>query len=107
MKPQVLVRTVEEQGVLAEGAFGLSNKAEDQAHILSILRDRLYTNKVLAVLREYSANAWDAHVDAGKADVPIKVVLPTKLDPSLIIRDYGKGLSEEEIFEVYVKYGAS
>lgn len=87
--------------------FGLSQKAQDQAQLLSILRDRLYSNKVLAVLREYGTNAWDAHVDAKKEKVPINIRLPTLLDPTLVIRDYGKGLSEEDVYEVYTKYGAS
>jgi hypothetical protein len=105
MKPAVAHREVHSSGALNEGKFGISTA--DQVHILSILRDRLYTNKVLAVLREYSSNAWDAHREVGKHDVPIRVGIPTYLNPELIIRDYGPGLSEEDIFEVYVKYGAS
>ena len=92
---------------MSSGMFGLSDRAEDQAHLLSILRDRLYTNKVLAVMREYSTNAWDAHVDAGKADVPIRVRLPTPLDRSFSVRDFGKGLPEQDVFQVYSQYGRS
>ncbi len=33
--------------------------------------------------------------------------LPTVLDPTLVIRDYGTGISEEDIYSVYVRYGAS
>jgi len=105
MIPNNAARKVESSGMLAEGKFGISMK--DQAHILAILRDRLYTNKVLAVLREYGSNAWDAHREAGKEGLPIKVSLPTEIEPALIIRDWGPGLSEEDVFEVYVKYGAS
>ena len=39
--------------------FGISKG--DEAHLMQILRDTLYSDKVLAVLREYSSNAWDAH----------------------------------------------
>jgi hypothetical protein len=105
MKPASVQRTVQSSGVLSTTKFGISEK--DQAHILGILRDRLYSNKKLAVLREYSSNAWDAHRDAGIPTRPIKIVLPTSLESSLIIRDYGLGLSEDDIFDVYVKYGAS
>lgn len=105
MKPANVQRTVQSSGVLSTTHFGISEK--DQAHILGILRDRLYSNKKLAVLREYSSNAWDAHRDGGIPTRPIKIVLPTSLESSLIIRDYGPGLSEDEIFDVYVKYGAS
>ena len=105
MIPTRTNRAVTSSGVAAAGVFGVSEK--DQAHILQILRDRLYTNKILAVLREYGSNAWDEHRDAGIPDRPIKVALPTKLSPTLVIRDYGRGLSQEDIFNVYVKYGAS
>lgn len=47
---------------------------EDTVHIL---RSTLYSDKIAAVVREYSANAWDAHREVGKADVPIQVTLPT------------------------------
>ncbi len=74
---------------------------------MTILRSTLYTDKILAVLREYSANAWDAHRVIGKADVPIKVTLPTELNPNLVIRDYGPGISPDNIFRIYTQYGAS
>lgn len=81
--------------------------AEDQSHILAILRDRLYSNKIGAVCREYGCNAVDAHVDAGIADRPIKVTLPTILNPVFSVRDYGKGLSPDDIQNVFRRYGRS
>lgn len=98
-------REVQSNGVTASTVFGISVK--DAAHIMTILRDTLYSDKVLAVLREYSSNAWDAHRDAGKSGVPIKVSIPTIMDPTLTIRDFGTGLSHEAVFEVYTQYGAS
>ncbi len=85
--------------------FGISLR--DSAHIMTILRDTLYSDKILAVLREYSANAWDSHRTSGKADVPIRVHLPTIDDATLSIQDFGRGLSKEEVFTVYTQYGAS
>jgi len=105
MRPLQTKRELVVSGSLAEGKFGISEK--NHRHLITILRSTLYTNKILAVLREYSANAWDANREAGKGDVPIQVVLPTELDASLIIRDEGPGLSEKDIFEVYTKYGDS
>lgn len=96
---------VQAHGVEAEGTFGIS--FEDSAHIMTILRDTLYSDKVMAVLREYSTNAWDAHRDAGKKDIPIEITLPTPMDPTLSIRDFGNGLSKEDVFKVYTQYGAS
>lgn len=105
MIPQKSNRQVSSNGLGDSKAFGISRK--DEAHIMGILRDTLYTDKILAVLREYSSNAWDAHREAGKGDVPIKVTLPTFDDPKLTIRDYGRGLSPEDVFEIYTQYGAS
>lgn len=105
MQPQVEVRSVHSSGVSSAGAFGM--KAENSAHIFGILRNQLYSNKVLAVLREYSANAWDEHRAAGIPDRPIQVSIPTVLEPTLRIRDYGRGLSEEDVFGVYTQYGSS
>lgn len=98
-------RTVSTQGVQTKGNFGISRT--DEAHLMTILRDTLYSDKVLAVLREYSANAWDAHRQAGKHALPIKVTLPTAMHPVLTIRDFGLGLSDEDVFTVYAMYGAS
>lgn len=75
--------------------------------IMGYLSDKMYNNPVRAVIREYSCNAWDAHVAAGKADVPIRVDLPTNLMPELAIRDFGPGLPFEDIKDTYVKIGKS
>lgn len=105
MIPNYKNREVIENGVAESQAFGISRP--DEAHIMGILRNRLYSDKVLAVLREYSANAWDAHRMTGKADLPINVVLPTGDEPTLVIRDFGPGLSHEDVFNIYTQYGAS
>ena len=96
---------VERSGDIVESMFGISGK--DSAHILNILRDKLYSNKILAVIREYCTNAQDAHAEVGKNDIPIEVTLPSALDMSFKVRDYGTGLSENDIRNIYVMYGAS
>jgi hypothetical protein len=105
MIPNYNNRQVESSGIAQSAAFGISDK--DTAHIMGILRDTLYSDKVLAVLREYSSNAWDAHREVGKHNVPISVTLPTPAEPTLSIQDFGPGLSHEAVFEVYTQYGAS
>lgn len=96
---------IEKDGDLKESAFGIN--LQDSPFILDILRNKLYTDKIGAVIREYATNAYDAQVAAGNADRPFDVVLPNALDLSFSIRDYGIGLSENDIREIYVKYGAS
>lgn len=105
MIPNHTNRNVQTSGVTATGEFQIS--LDHSAHIMKILRSQLYSDKILAILREYSANAWDANREVGKQDVPIKVVLPTTLDPSLYVRDYGPGISHEDMFAIYAQYGVS
>lgn len=69
-----------------------------------ILSSGLYNNREKAVLRELSCNAYDAHVAAGKQNIPFDIVLPTRIEPTLIVKDYGTGLSENDIYELYTTY---
>lgn len=75
-------------------------------HIMSVLTD-LYSDTALAVIRELSTNARDSHIEAGRADVPIQVSLPSPLSPAFRVKDFGVGLSLEDIRNVFSKYGAS
>lgn len=97
-------RQVSAHGAGSPISFGI---AKDPRPIFQALRTGLYSNKPLAVIREYSTNAYDAHVDAGCPMRPIQVTLPTALDPVLRIRDFGKGLSLAQIENVYTKFGES
>jgi len=105
MRDQGQARVVTDSGSDAEGVFALS--MANQVHLMKILRDALYTDKILAVLREYASNAWDAHRSVGKDRLPIKVALPTTMSPTLVIRDFGPGLSDQDVFDLYPQYGSS
>jgi len=86
-------------------SFGITESG--LPHIFNVLRNQLYSDKVLAVIREYSCNAVDAHVEIGDRDKPIEVTLPNPLSLEFKVRDYGRGLSEKEIGEIYAMYGES
>ena len=86
-------------------SFGIDQ--EDMSHICKLLRSNIYSDKILAVIREYTANAIDAQVEAGNGDRPISVTLPNALNLAFKVRDYGTGLSEEDVQTVYSKYGKS
>jgi len=105
MIPNTKDRELASSPIAASAKFGISLK--DSPFIMSILRDQIYSDKIMAVLREYSANAWDANRMAGRGDKPITVVVPTSMAPTLSIRDYGPGLSLDEVMTVYTQYGAS
>ena len=91
-------------GLSTESLFNI--KQENVAHIFSILRNQLYSDKILAVIREYSTNAMDAHIE-GNVDRPFEITLPTAFSPEFIVRDFGAGLSPEEIVEIFASYGES
>lgn len=72
------------------------------AHAFGTLSNN-YINKEQAVIREVSCNAVDAHVAAGITE-PIEVHLPTSMERWFSVRDYGKGLSEHQMREVFTTY---
>lgn len=69
-----------------------------------ILSSNLYQNKILAVIREISCNAADAHSMVGKPLSEIQVHLPTFAEPWFAVRDFGPGLSTEDVLELYTTY---
>jgi hypothetical protein len=79
----------------------------DVAFILDLFADKIYSNKERAVIRELACNAHDSHVMAGTTDVPFDVHLPTQLEPWFSLRDYGTGLADEDIANVYGAIGVS
>lgn len=83
---------VESSGTLAEANFGI----EYNSKIARMLSEQVYSDPILAVTREYTCNAWDAHTMVGK-DEPIHIVVPNELNPVWSVRDFGPGLSQSQI----------
>ncbi len=77
------------------------------AKAFQILSSGLYENKIRAIIRELSTNAYDAHIVARTESTPFVVHLPNQLEPFFSIRDFGTGLSEQKVREVYTTYFAS
>jgi len=98
-------QTLKQSQEFTSYSFGI--KQSGISHIFNVLRNQLYSDKVLAVIREYSTNAVDAHIEVGKKDTPIKVTLPNPLSLDFKVRDFGRGLTEREIGEIYAMYGES
>jgi len=76
------------------------------AKAFEILSSGLYNNKEAAVIRELACNAHDAHV-ADKNPKPFEISFPTKLNPTLVVTDYGTGLDEDSMHELYTTYFSS
>jgi hypothetical protein len=91
---------VEVGGALAVDSFTI--RASAQA--FKILSNALYANKPGAVIRELSTNAYDAHIMVGTPEVPFELTLPNSLEPTFKIRDFGPGLSEQDISSIYTTF---
>jgi hypothetical protein len=80
--------------------------------IVSILRDKLYSNKVAAVCREVASNSRDANREAGRGNVPVVINISqgeSLLDDCMTVsfKDSGIGISPSRIDNVFLKYGSS
>lgn len=78
----------------------------DLRHIAEVLRT-MYSDPVGAVVREYSANAVDAHRYAGTPEKAFDLHVPSLDEPYISWRDYGPGLSDEDLKKKLLGYGAS
>lgn len=89
-------------------SFGLSEQKnfafKNSAKAFKILSDSLYMDKVQAVIRELSTNAYDAHIDAGTVDKPFEIHIPCAMNPHFSIRDFGTGMDHETIINRYTTY---
>ena len=74
------------------------------AKAFKILSDGLYSDKIAAPIRELSTNAYDAHVAQGNINTPFDVHLPSVAEPWFSIRDYGIGMSKQELQTTYTTY---
>jgi hypothetical protein len=92
-----------------ENTLGLQSEEfdiEKSAKMFSLFSDKIYSYPIRAILRELCCNAIDAHIDSGNTD-PIHVFLPTESEPTLVIQDFGIGMTNDDIMKVYKSYGKS
>lgn len=78
-------------------------KIKTTAQAFKILSSNLYSNKIRAIVREISCNAIDAHKMA-KNPNNFEVHLPNDFEPYFSVKDFGTGLSETDVFELYTSY---
>jgi len=90
---------IERSGITTENEFTI--KASSQA--FDILSSGLYSDKILAVVRELSCNARDSNVEA-KNPEPFEIHLPNGLEPYFSVTDNGLGLSQESAMHLYTTY---
>lgn len=100
----ILTKQVENEAILSNVGATTDFKIKATAKSFRILADSLYSNKIKAILRELSCNAYDSHVAAGKTETPFDVHLPNSLEPFFSIRDYGVGLSNDEVTNIFTTF---
>lgn len=100
MKLNENILNIEKSDDIVNRQYGIKYTAK----AFKILSNQIYSDKISAVIRELSTNAYDAHVSVNKAKVPFEVHLPTKFEPYFSVKDFGPGLSEEEIYNLYTTY---
>jgi hypothetical protein len=82
--------------------MGMSSKGMEMAQYF--LRDKIYSNKVLAVVREYISNAYDEHKKYGITEsVDIKL---SSVNNQWVwsVRDYAMGLDDHAIRNIFGVY---
>jgi hypothetical protein len=90
---------------MESSVMGLDEKSMDMFGYF--FRNKIYTDKILAVIRETICNAWDEHVKHSITE-PVRVKLRQDgSDTYWSCRDYAKGLSDEDVRKVFGTYGAS
>ena len=100
-------------GTLVKGSFSMDESPE----AFEILSDGLYPNKIKAVVRELSTNAVESHITKHKQLTGQKITpevietlpqfeihLPTTMEPHFSIRDFGTGLSHDDLMNMYTTY---
>ena len=67
----------------------------------------MYAYPIRTLCQEIMCNARDAHIEVGKRDLPIEVILPSEADLHIRFRDFGPGISPDRMVGVFLLYGSS
>lgn len=96
------------QSVTGQGFNAVTDfTVEVNSKTFKVLSDTIYKDKIGSIVRELSCNAFDSHTVAGIKDKPFDIHLPDAFEPYFSIRDYGTGISPEDIIRVYTSYFTS
>ena len=100
---------IERQSTNYQGSGTIQRRkfeVEDTAMLANLLSN-MYSDPILAVIREYICNAIDSHKAAGKTDVPVTVICPSLLESTFVVKDYGIGMSDDQVMKLFSTYGSS
>jgi len=92
LKLQESIVEIEQSENLTGSEFGFDFNAK----MADLLSNKIYSDPILAVCREYICNAVDSHAKL-PVSRSIDIGYPNYLDPTWWVRDYGSGLSQEQV----------
>lgn len=109
-------KSIKEDAVSPYETLALSISEDGIEHLMGTLTN-LYSRPVEAVFREYVSNGLDSHLKA-KQSKPVEVTISqsgfTTIDGErkpntayLKVRDYGVGMTKDDIVNVYSRYASS
>lgn len=79
-------------------------KIKATSKLFDMFANDTYADKAQAILRELVANGIDAHIMADRKDRPVEVILPTELEPTCTIRDFGTGMHHDFVMGPFMEY---
>ena len=97
MKIAADTREIDRNNVGATSSFTIKSSPV----VFKLLSSGLYSDKIKAIVRELSCNAYDAHVQTGKLDSNIEIHVPNYVDSYFSIKDCGEGLSHDFMMNRY------
>ena len=107
-----MIVTEKPSDVVKNGKFETTGFAvANESFIFDMVSNGVYTHKEKAVLREIGCNAVDSHKllekQGGIPPKNVNIHLPTFSNPYVSFRDYGVGLTEDEVRNTYCTIGLS
>jgi len=100
MKTQLATSPIFTQGIESSQVSNMDMDLEGMKQACQIFRDNIYTDKILAVVREWVSNAVDEHLKHG---IEQSVQTGVK-EGRFFVRDFANGLDDNGIRNVFGKY---
>lgn len=100
MRTQLNASPIFTQGIADSQVSMMDMDLDGMKQACQIFRDNIYTNKILAVVREWTCNAVDEHLKHG-VERPVEIGIDKN---RFFVRDFAQGLSDDGIRNVFGKY---
>ena len=102
MKTQAIANPLISSDSMESSIMGMDSRGSEIATFY--LRDKIYSDKILAVVREYASNALDEH-KKHKIQKPVSMGLRVEgAEHQFYVRDFANGLSEFDIRNIFGMY---